>query len=252
MPLITKRAKGKLIITNNGKREGIIVIMQRNCRTKKVISILLVLTLLSCLLTGCSSKGSAKVSDKLELAVKYLSEQKYEEAILAYQEVIKIDSKNINAYKGISLAYTLQEKPDQAEQALQDGLKAVPQNTQLQLAMAGLMMDLGKGDQAEAIYKELIGGTNPSLTSYQAYTYYLKQQGKWAEAIALLEQALTKNSNDYQLNFMLAELYSKNGDKEKALLASINRSMTAQIDQSTSYELLAEMYKGKWADLIAL
>lgn len=56
-------------------------------------------------LFGCfnSKTASAKVDQKLELAIKYLSEQKYQEAILAYQEVIKINSKNITAYNGISL-----------------------------------------------------------------------------------------------------------------------------------------------------
>jgi len=221
-------------------------------KLKIIICTLLAVILVTGSFWGWKSFGTeAQVQSKLDLAVKYLSENKYDEAILAYQEVIKIESKNVIAYKGISLAYTLQEKPDQAEQALQDGLKAIPQNPQLQLAMAGLLVDQDKSDQSEAIYKELVNGTSPSITSYQAYTYYLKQQGKSAEAIVLLEQALARNNNDYQLNVMLAELYSRNGDKEKAL-ASINRSMTAQLDQSKAYELLAEMYKGKWADLIAL
>jgi Tfp pilus assembly protein PilF len=139
-------------------------------KSKKLLAIFLIFMIGASLLNGCSRKTGAQVSEKLELAVKYLAEQKYEEAILAYQEVIKIDSKNVTAYKGISLAYTLQEKPDQVEQALQDGLKAIPQNAQLQLAMAGLMLDRGKNEQAEAIYKELVGGTSPLLPSYQAYT----------------------------------------------------------------------------------
>jgi len=219
---------------------------------KIIICTLLAVILVTGSFWGWKSFGTeAQVQSKLDLAVKYLSENKYDEAILAYQEVIKIESKNVTAYKGISLAYTLQKKPDQAEQALQDGLEAISQNPQLQLAMAGLMVDQGKGDQAEAIYKELVGGASPTLSSYQAYTYYLNQKGKSLEAIALLEQALAKNNQDYILNSILAELYLKNGDKERALTA-LNKSMTAQLDQSTSYKLLDEMYKDKWDDLIAL
>ena len=219
---------------------------------KKLLAIILILIVSSGLLTGCSrSEANTAFEEKLELAVKYLAEQKYDEAILAYQEVIKIDSKNVTAYKGISLAYMLQEKPDQAEQALQDGLKALPENLQLQLAMAGLMADQDKNQQAEAIYKELVGSANPSLSSYQAYSSYLIQQGKSAEAIILLEQAISRNSNDYQLNAMLARVCFMNGEKDKAL-AAINRSLTIQLDQSASYELLAEMYQGQWADLVTM
>ena len=219
---------------------------------KKVISFFLVMSILSGLLLGCTvSKASAKVNERLELAVKYLSEQKYEEAILAYQEVIKIDSKNVIVYKGLSLAYQLDNKMDLADKTLDDGLKAVAQTPQLKLAMAGLMLDQGKADKAEDIYKELMYSDSPTLSTYQAYIYYLNKQGRAAEAIVILEQALAKNGEEYKLNSMLAELYYKNGNNEKALSA-INRSMAEQIDQSASYKLLAEMYKDKWADLIAL
>ncbi|MGI6435495.1 MAG: tetratricopeptide repeat protein [Syntrophomonadaceae bacterium] len=209
--------------------------------------------MLSIIVAGCTNgkTASAEVGQKLELAIKYLSEQKYEQAVLAYQEVIKIDSKNVTAYKGLSLAYVLQEKTGEAEQAIQDGLKAVPQNIQLQLALAGLMLDQDKADKAEAIYKEILSKENPPVSAYQAYTYYLSQSGKQADAIDLLEQAVGKNSIEYKLNSMLAELYFKNGNKEKAL-ASINKSLTEEPNQSSSYILLAEIYKDKWEELITL
>lgn len=227
--------------------------MQLIGKTKKPISILLVLALFAVLLIGCSSTKavSANINDKLELAVKYISEKNYQEAILTYQAAIKIDSKNITAYKGLSLAYQLNDKMDLAEKALDDGLKAVTQTAQLKLAKAGLMLDQDKADKAELIYKELISGDNPTVSAYQAYTYYLNRQGKQAEAIALLEQAVAKNIKEYKLNSMLAELYHKNGDQEKALVA-INKSLTIQMDQSQSYKLLAEMYQNKWAELIVL
>lgn len=219
---------------------------------KQYVAWLLLLSLLAGIMAGCSSgrTASAEINEKLELAVKYLSEQQYEKAILAYQKVIKIDSKNIIAYKGLSLAYVLQEKPDKAEQAIQDGLKAVPQNIPLQLALAGLMLDQGKADQAEAIYKELLSKDSPPLSAYKAYTYYLSQNGKQAEAITLLERAAA-NTRDYRLNSLLAELYIKNGDSDKAL-AAINKSLTAEINQSAAYQQLAELYKDKWEELVTL
>ena len=227
--------------------------MPKTGKGKKHIALLLVLTIFLGLLIGCSSSTtvSAKVDDKLELAVKYLSEANYKEAILTYQSAIKIDSKNITAYKGLSLAYQLNNKMDLAEKTLDDGLKVVPQTTQLKLALAGLMLDQGKADKAEVIYKEIVSAVIPTLSAYHAYTYYLNKQGKQAEAIAQLELSAAKNSKEYNLNSMLAELYYQNGDKKKALVA-INKSLTIQLDQSRSYQLLEKIFQDKWADLIAL
>lgn len=220
---------------------------------QKFTPILLLFCILSVLIIGCSTSTTAKadINEKLELAVKYLSENKYQEAIITYRDAIKIDSKNVIAYKGLSLAYQLSNKTDLAQEALEDGLKVVTQTSQLKLMQADLMMDQGEADNAEAIFKELVSSDNPTYIAYQAYTYYLNRQGKQQEAINLLEQAVAKNKTDYKLNSMLAELYYENGDQEKAL-AAITNSMTNQVDQSVSYKLLAEIYQNKWSDQIAL
>lgn len=221
--------------------------------TRKVTALLLVMALLTGLLGGCTKNkaASAKVNDKLELAVKYLSEQKFAEAILTYQEIIKVDSKNITAYKGLSLAFVMQKKPDEAQQVLQDGLKAVPENTSLKLALAGFMLDKGDTAQAAAIYKELTSQSNASTAAFHAYMYYLTQHGKPAEAITLLEQATAQNPQEYQLRAMLAELYMEVGDRDKAL-AAINQSLAIEPNQAAAYSLLANLYQGKWDELIRL
>ena len=145
---------------------------------KKLLAILLVFVLGSSIMGGCSKNGvSAQVNDKLELAVKYLSEQKYEEAILAYQEVIKIDTKNVTAYKGISLAYVLQEKRISGTDS-KGRIESSSQDISLQLAMAGLMVDQGKNEQAEAIYQGLIEGDASTISVYQAYRLLLRAAGQ--------------------------------------------------------------------------
>jgi Tfp pilus assembly protein PilF len=52
---------------------------------------------------GYSSE--ARVQAKLELAIKYLSENDYEKAILEFNEAIKIDPRNIEARVGLAQAY---------------------------------------------------------------------------------------------------------------------------------------------------
>lgn len=203
-------------------------------------------------LTGCgkSGKANAVVDKKLELAVKYIAENNFKEAVLAYNEVIKIDRKNIEAYKGLSLALALQKKINEAENALKDGLKVLPDNEQLQLAMAGFMLDQGKYDSAEAIYKELTGKAGASVQAFQAYSDCMARRGKTAEAIAFLEKA-APDAGEYEIKALLAELYMENGQREEAL-AAINQSLIMEPNQSAAYQLLVELYQNKWADMLAL
>ncbi|MGE5422190.1 MAG: tetratricopeptide repeat protein, partial [Ignavibacteriales bacterium] len=225
----------------------------RNYRRK--VGALLVLALFIVNLAGCSLFQSEKtaiagVDKKLELAVKYLAENKFKEAMLTYQEVIRIDSKNAAAYKGLGLTYVLQKKNTAAEKTLTDGLNALPDNEQLQLALAGFMLDQGKYGSAEAIYSELITKGGASVQAYQAYSDCLIQRGKMAEAIALLE-IVAENNGQYGLKTLLAELYSENGQREEAL-ETINQSLNMEPNQSNAYRLLAGLYEDKWMELLAL
>lgn len=212
----------------------------------------IVVILLLIFLAGCNQKGaSANVNEKLELAVKYLTQNKFEEAVLAYQEIIKIDPKNITAYKGLSVAFSLQGKAEQAEQALHEGLKKVSDSKPLKLSLAGLMASLGEQEQAAKLYQELIAKDTAYIPAYQGYTKLLVSQGKKTEAISLLEKALTTKADQYQLQSLLAETYLSTGDREKAL-AAINKSLSLELDQASSYKLLEQLYLDKWQDLTAL
>ncbi|MFX4261528.1 tetratricopeptide repeat protein [Pelotomaculum propionicicum] len=217
-----------------------------------VFYVLAMLVALAALFTGCNwFNASAKVEKQLELGVKYLSENKFEEAVLAYQEAIKIDKKSVPAYKGLGVAYSMQDKPDQAEQALQDGLKQVAGSVALKLALAGLMTDQNRKDQAEAIYKEVIAQDASSLQAYQAYARLLAGMNRQNDAVALLEKAASGRPGQYRISALLAEQYIKTGSREKAL-AALSQSLSAEPNQAAAYKLLEEFYNGRWAELVSL
>ncbi len=218
----------------------------------RALSALMLVVMLFSLLTGCSQGGAstaAEVGEKLELAIKYLSESNYEQAILAYQDVIEIDPKQVMAYKGISLAYALQDKMDEAEQALQDGLKAIPGSQEITLTLAGLLVDLERNDVAEKLYKELIEKDDTYLPALKAYTSYLQTNGRNAEAIKLLESAAGK-SDHYSLDTLLASQYMKIGETEAAL-AMIKASLQKEPGQVEAYNLLVDLYADDLQGLLA-
>lgn len=75
-------------------------------KTKIIIGALLAIVLVAGGFWGWLGYSSeARVQAKLELAIKYLSENDYEKAILEFNEAIKIDPRNIEARVGLAQAY---------------------------------------------------------------------------------------------------------------------------------------------------
>ncbi|NSW82445.1 MAG: tetratricopeptide repeat protein [Syntrophothermus sp.] len=222
-------------------------------RIRRCLAIFVVLIAL--LISGCNSlfptHAGARVSKQLELAVKYLAENKFDEAILAYQEVIRIDRKNTVAYRGLSLAYNLQKKAGNAEKALEDGLRQDSGNEELKLATAGFYADQGKKDQAETLYQEILSQNRDYLPAYQAYSRWLVAQGRQDDAIALLEKAKADNPLQNEISLLLADLYVRKGDNQKAL-AIISGLITRDPDQSLAYKVLEGMYANRWQELMDL
>ena len=80
------------------------------------ISILFVLVLM--LLVGCKSKG-ARVQEQLDLGSKYMAELDYESAIVVLNKAIKIDPKNVDAYKMLAEVYEKSGRLDDARATLE-------------------------------------------------------------------------------------------------------------------------------------
>lgn len=64
---------------------------------------------------------SMKAKEQLELAQNYLLDLEYEQAVAAFDLVIELDPKNIDAYLGLAEAYLQMGKPEKALRTLQRG-----------------------------------------------------------------------------------------------------------------------------------
>ena len=81
------------------------------------------------------------IDKKLELGQSCLSEEKYEEAIRAYQDVIKINEKEKDAYKGLSESYAGIGDYQQAEETAYSGIEKLEDNNQ-KAEMYQVLVDL--------------------------------------------------------------------------------------------------------------
>lgn len=207
-------------------------------RSQTWLACVLLVTLLA---SGCTApaSSSADVSGKLELAIKYLTESNYEQAILAYREVIKVDKRNATAYKGLGMAFALQDDMVQAEKVLQDGVKAVAGDVALNLTLAGLLGDLDRNADAEAIYQTLASKPDAGYAAVKSYADYLWERQRKDEALLVLEKA-AGGKNDYRLENLLASFYIKANQPGKAG-DKLAASLTLQPDQGEGYQLLTRL-----------
>lgn len=153
---------------------------------------------------------SSKINDQLKLANKYLDEGKYQEAVLAFDKVISIDAKNIEARIGLSKAYAGLGKFEEAEKVLKEAININPKEPNTYLELAKLFIKEDKIDDAIAILqkgydltqdpdlKKMLDGLNGPVDSKQAIdllkNYYTDiETGNFDAAYNLLSESSRKS-----------------------------------------------------------
>jgi len=91
---------------------------------KGIKKYMLFLLLLICL-TACEKSIEQQISEQLQLGQKYLTEQNYEQAIVAFEKVIEIEPKCWDAYTSIAAVYGIQNNLVQAAAIMEQGIVAI-------------------------------------------------------------------------------------------------------------------------------
>ncbi|MEL7662048.1 DUF3298 domain-containing protein [Acetobacterium wieringae] len=198
---------------NDEKTEELIVddaILTKPHHNKKLFLIigggvlLLVLLVIALFLPGYLRNNHLNKS--LELGEHYLEEGNYEEAILAYTEVLEIDTKNIIAYEAIATSYIELEDYDQAEKVLETA-KSINETGNNKVLMSQVLVNTDREDEAQ----ELLDTTydNPPKNAKLAISLlddYLKKR-EYDKIITLLEKAIDGNESRKDLILLYDELY---------------------------------------------
>ncbi len=162
---------------------------------------------------------NAKAEELIHEGVELHDEGKFKEAIDKYNEALTLDPKSVKAIYELSLSYL----------ALQDYQNASKYSTQV---VNSGNKQLSPG--AYAVKSEALAGMN-----------------KVDEAIALLQEGLIKNGDEYLLHFNLALNYYKKGDNDKTL-EHVKRAI--DLDKSHSGAFLLNAYalndSGLWVQSI--
>ena len=83
----------------------------------------IVLLLVAGTITGCGKSVDKQIAEQLDLGNKYLTEADYEQAIVAFNKVIKLDEKNTAGYVGLMEAQLKNGNTDEAIQCGESVIK---------------------------------------------------------------------------------------------------------------------------------
>nr|WP_288827911.1 tetratricopeptide repeat protein [uncultured Clostridium sp.] len=106
----------------------------------------IILSLVSC------AKPIEKMSatELIDLGEKYLLEMNYEKAVVCFDQLIKVESRNPRGYTGLAKTYIAQGDIDKAIAVLQDGLGQLPDNHEYLKTAADIYGDIIANDPRNA------------------------------------------------------------------------------------------------------
>ena len=112
-----------------------------------------------------SRQPSVRIRRYLNLGMKYLAEEKYDEAVLAFEKVISIDPKRFEAYEGMADAYEGERDYLKAVRALEQGVETAEDGepsrsvgkrmTEYYMILAEEAFEAGEGDQSADFYEKV-------------------------------------------------------------------------------------------------
>ena len=157
-------------------------------------------------LSAQQAEETLSVQELIKKGVEHHDAREYKNAIEAYNEALKIDSKSMSATYEMALSYL----------AMRDYKNASVYSTKV----------INSKD------KDLLIG------AYGVKSESLAETGKVNEAITLLEKALRELGNNYYLHFNLALNYYKKGDLDMTI-THVDNALNLNKSQSGAYLLAA-------------
>lgn len=106
------------------------------------------------------SRNFSNIKNHLSLGNKYLEHGNYQEAIIAFQNVIEIQPKNIDARIGLSKVYIKVGKPKEAERVLKEVLEIDPKRVEAYVELSKLYIAQDRIKEATELLEQGFEKTN--------------------------------------------------------------------------------------------
>lgn len=174
-----------------------------------------------------------KAKIQANIARYYLNSNDYEKAVLEYEKAIGLNSKVVEAYNGIGIAYTMLKRFSEAIQSQEKALVLNPEfaNAHASLGLTYLIQqnhELALNHYRQAIS---ISVNNPEIRnlsieaeSYKKIGMILMSQQLYSDAISAFQASIAIKPNDAELYHNIGISYA-NTEKYSDALASLNNAV---------------------------
>lgn len=141
----------------------------------------------------------------------------FDKAINILELLIKVDDGNINNWFNLGLNYQLTKKLDDAIKCFKFVEQQTPDDEQTLISLAKLNGELGNFDEAISYCEKLLDRHLSILNAICWRAQFMQAKGDGKQAIDFMKSVISNNPKNDHLWLTLAELYSNEGDNNKAV-----------------------------------
>ncbi|MEC5387009.1 tetratricopeptide repeat protein [Uliginosibacterium sp. H3] len=150
-----------------------------------------------------SPRTSAPPDNGIQSAYAAFQEGNYAVARQRYQEVLRLDPRNVDALNALGLIAWRSGQPDVAERMFRTAAQTDPKDITANAQLALLYAE-GDPTAAESRLRNLIASQPAGVAAHYSLGSLLARQGRWNEAQQALFQAYTLDSDNPDILFNLA------------------------------------------------
>lgn len=147
-----------------------------------------------------------------------VSRQKhFDKAINILELLIKVDKGNINNWFNLGLNYQVTQRPNEAIKCFKFAEEQMPDDEQTLISLVKLNGEIGNYDEAIKYCEKLLDKHLSTLNAICWRAQYIQAKGNGQEAIEFMKLVISNNPKNDHLWLTLAELYSNEGQNDKAI-----------------------------------
>jgi tetratricopeptide (TPR) repeat protein len=161
-------------------------------------------------------------------------EKEFEQGIEEFRKSIELDPDNVQPYIDLARAYVGLKQPDKAHKALQEGLAAHPQSSDLIVSRGDLFLVSGKKEKAETQYKLAIEKAPDNEALYIKLAKFYQVTRDWEKAEAVYQDLAQHKPDAESPHLQLGDFHSFIGQFDKAR-SSYQQALSVKPDSEKAF-----------------
>jgi tetratricopeptide (TPR) repeat protein len=183
-------------------------------------------------------------AQSVEQGKQQLYYERYQSAENTFQQVLKQNPSDAEAWYGLTKAYIQQEKAHQAMEALTKAPEAIRSEPFYQVAMGAVLLQQGKKDEACSYFDQALKVTkekDPAILSAVAEAQISAKAGDGNYAIELLNKAIKRDKDNPALYVKLGDAYHKQFNGTEAYKA-YQKAIDVDGKYAAAYHRIGEIF----------